>query len=147
LNQAVLKPLSHISIGWELTWDQPFQKYREENGNYSKLVNRLINELEKVTPPQKYHDNEDTLANYLITRLGWNITKVKGSWTGTDYASILAQGGFRDAEETDLIKAAAGRIRYAINFGQVHFDDMEAGHQKTLAIVMTIILYHRLNLI
>jgi hypothetical protein len=147
LDRSVLKPLSHIASGWELIWDQTANKYVEENGNYSKLINQLITELDEVEPPQNYHDNEDTLANYVVNKLRWNISKNKGRWTGADYESILTQGGFSDPDEKDLIKAAAGRIRSAMNFGRTHYDDMETGHQKMLATVMTVILYHRMNLI
>jgi hypothetical protein len=52
------------------------------------------------------------------------------------------QGGVRRSL-TDLVLAAAGRIRSAIIRGQFRFDEMEKAHQKILAGVLSCILYHR----
>ncbi|EBF8391669.1 hypothetical protein NBB52_05625 [Salmonella sp. NW1172] len=57
--------------------------------------------------------------------------------------SILEQGGFSDEDQKNLCLSIAGRIRAAINRHQFHFDDMEKSHQKILADVIAIILYHR----
>lgn len=140
---SVLKPLSYINTGWELTWDAIKNKYFEEDGNFSKLLNELIEKLGKELPPIRYHDNEDTLAEYVKQNLNWDIQKVGSRWTGEDYETILTQGGFSDVDEKNLIKAAAGRIKAAMDFGQIHFDDMEKSHKSILASVLTIILYHR----
>ncbi len=64
---------------------------------------------------------------------------------GDSYTVILEQGGFDDEDQQNLILAAAGRIIAAINYNQLHFDDMEKGHRNMLAEVLAIILYHRYN--
>ena len=56
---------------------------------------------------------------------------------------MIEQGGFKTGGDHDLVDAAAGRIRAAINHGQKHFDDMERGHQVIFAGVLAAILYHR----
>ncbi|CAN5574865.1 hypothetical protein BH11BAC3_BH11BAC3_43840 [soil metagenome] len=143
LDFLVLRPLSHINIGWELTWDSKKNHYIEEDGNFSKLLNDLVSELGKELPPTRYHDNEDTLAEYVKQNLNWDMHKIGSHWTGGDYETILTQGGFSDIDEKNLVTAAAGRIKAAMDFGQAHFDDMEKSHKKILTSVLTIILYHR----
>lgn len=143
LDAMVLKQLEHIRGNWELMWDHDEDKYLEEDNSYAALLNSLIEELGSVTPPEKYHDNEDRLAEYVKDRLGWNISKVGNRWVGVDYLSILEQGGFSDDDEKDLVLAAAGRIVAARDRGQMHFDEMENSHKKILADVLSIILYHR----
>ena len=138
-----LRPLSHIRHDWELLWDSENDRYLHETDSYAELLNDLIDELGTVSPPAKYHDNEDRLAEYTRDRLGWPIHKQGGRWVGADYESILEQGGFDDIDEEDLVLAAAGRIKAAQAHGQNHFDQMEEGHQRMLAAVIAIILYHR----
>lgn len=145
LDYMVLKQLSHICPNWELTWDYENNKYKSEEDSFAEKLNELIEELGKTTPPAKYHNNEDSLAEYVIENLNWKIKKINNKWEGEDYAVILEQGGFGDVEERKLVKAAAGRIQTAIKYGQKHFDDMEEGHQKILGDVLAIILYHRAN--
>ena len=142
LDYIVLRPLDHIRFGWELTWDPSTNTYREESGSFAKLVNELIVQLATTVPPKRYHDNEDRLAEFVRTRLNWNIQKVGKRWIG-NYESILEQGGFDDADQVELLLAAAGRIQAARDHGQVHFDDMEKSHQEMLGAVLSIILYHR----
>lgn len=142
LDYLVLKPLSHIDLNWELTWDENSKKYIEESG-FSRPLNNLIVEINNMEVPEKYHDNEDVLAQYVVEKLKWPIQKVGNRWVGGDYKSILEQGGFSDLNEDNLIKAAAGRIHAAIKFGQTNFDEMEESHKLILATVISIILYHR----
>lgn len=59
------------------------------------------------------------------------------------YLSLLERGGFKFDREADLVTAAAGRIRAAIQYKQLHYDDMEPTHQVILAGVLANILYHR----
>ena len=99
--------------------------------------------MSEVDPSRKYHDNEDRLAEYLQHNSSWNIRKVNERWIGAAYENILEQGGFGDIDQEQLILAAAGRIRAAIERGQTHFDDMEESHRYMLAIVIIVILYHR----
>ena len=143
LDRLVLRPLSHISLNWELTWDRNNQQYLEEENSFAKSLNKLIEELRVITPPLSYYNNEDILANYVVANLKWPIQKIGGRWIGADYQSILEQGGHHDLDENNLILAASGRIKAAIKFGQKHFDDMEPSHKEMLAAVMAIIIYHR----
>lgn len=143
LDRLILRPLSHIKSNWELTWNNKKQKYENEKDSFAQLLNQLVKELGSVNPPARYHDNEDCLAEYVKSNFNWKIKKVTGRWEGEDYAAILENGGFHDSDEENLILAAAGRIKAAINRGQLHFDDMEQSHQKILAEVLAIILYHR----
>lgn len=146
LDYLVLRQLSHISLSWELQWDHNKNEYIRDDDSFAGLLNDLILELANTASPPKYHDNEDTLAEYVKERLNWRIEKVGNRWIGNDYESILEQGGFNDLDEKNLIQAAAGRVKASIEHGQPHFDDMEEGHQKILAGVLVIILYHRDNL-
>ena len=145
LDREVLRPLSHIHANWELTWDEESQKYCEEEDSFAHKLNELIEELENATPPAKYHDNEDRLAEYVRKHLNWNIKKVGKRWIGEDYAAIIEHGGFHDIDEKELVMAAAGRVHAAIRFGQQHYDEMEKSHRRMLAAVMSVILYHRLE--
>ena len=143
LARLVLRQLSHIKENWELTWDDTKQKYIPEENSYSESLNKLIEEMEHIDPPAKYHDNEDCLAEYVKINLNWDIKKVNGRWIGADYPSVLEQGAFNDIDQENLILAAVGRIKAAIMKKQYHFDDMEQSHQKMLADVLAVILYHR----
>jgi len=78
-----------------------------------------------------------------LHELKWPIQKKGNFWIGADYPSILEQGGFRDLDQKNLIAAASGRVHAALNYGQPHFDGMEAGHRHMLAALITIIIYHR----
>ena len=124
-------------------WDTDTETYYEEQGSYAAVLNSLISELQTVLPPERYHDNEDRLAEYVIKNLKWPIRKEGDRWVGPDYKSIIEQGGFDDLDQLDLVSAAAGRIRAAIDRGQKHFDDMEESHRRMLGAVLSIILYHR----
>jgi hypothetical protein len=143
LDYEVLRPLSHITLNWELSWDINEKKYITEEDSFAGLLNELIDELESANPPRKYHDNEDRLAENVKRSLGWNIQKRGKFWVGADYDSIIEQGGFNDINEADLVLAAAGRIKAAQDRGQNHYDEMEQSHRRMLAAVITIILYHR----
>ncbi|MCK5493731.1 MAG: hypothetical protein KAJ14_11535 [Candidatus Omnitrophica bacterium] len=143
LDHLVLRQLCHIKGNWELTWDGEKEEYESEENSYADLLNKLIEEMGNVNPPAKYHDNEDCLAEYVKERLNWNIKKINGCWVGLDYFSILEQGAFDDIDQDHLILAAVGRIKAAIKHKQLHFDEMEQSHQRMLADVLAIILYHR----
>lgn len=130
-------------MSWELKWNAEDNEYEREEGTFATLLNELITELSKTVPPTKYHDNEDYLAEYVKQSLNWNIHKEGGRWIGVDYDAILEQGGFKDINEQNLVQAATGRIKAAIDREQNHFDDMEDSHKRMLAAVMTIIIYHR----
>lgn len=140
-DRLVLRPLDHIRGNWELVWGENDQ-YVEEDDSYAEVLNDLIDNLGVVEPPSRYHDNEDKLAEYLQS-IGWDIRKESGRWVGADYGSILEQGGFNDVDQSELILAAAGRIKAAQDRGQNHFDDMEWGHKQMLSTVLSVILYHR----
>ena len=141
----VTRQLSHINCNWELIWDHEKQEYEPEKESFAALFNRLIEELSEVEPPIRYHENEDCLAEYVISELDWKIKKVNGRWVGQDYTVILEQGGFNDINEKNMMLAASGRIKAAIDRKQFNFDNMEKSHRKMLADVLACILYHRIN--
>ena len=143
LDVIVLRPLSHITANWELFWDAKTEQYVPEHDSFAALLNQMIQELATANPPARYHDNEDALAQYVIQNLNWGIRKQNGRWIGADYESILEQGGFGDADQVELLTAAAGRIHAALARGQQHFDEMEESHQRMLGAVLSIILFHR----
>lgn len=143
LDHMVLRPLSHIRMNWELTWDRETETYCVEDDSYAGALNDLLTELENANPPTRYHDNEDCLAKLVVEDLKWPIKKIGNRWVGADYDSILEQGGFKDVDEANLLLAAAGRIQVAKRLGQAHFDKMEASHQRRLGAVLAIIIYHR----
>lgn len=144
LDRYALEPLSHIDPYWELSWDFENDVYLEENGQgFGRIVNQVISEMNTVTPPSYYHDHEDRLAEYVSQHLNWPIQKVGNRWIGQNYEAILEQGGFHDLNEANLILAASGRIRAAIDHGQLHFDQMEESHMRILAGVFAVIVYHR----
>lgn len=74
LDYAVLRPLSHLNLCWELIWDG--EDYVDKEDTFSGIIIRLIDRMAKVTPPKKYHDNEDILAESVIASLKWRIEKV-----------------------------------------------------------------------
>jgi hypothetical protein len=145
LDHDVLRPLDHLKVNWEISWDDAAQHYKPEEDSFAEDVNTLIDDLAAAAPPKRYHDNEDALANYVIKTLRWPIRKEGNRWVGADYSSILEQGGSEDIDQNNLLAAAAGRVHAAIKLGQVHFDEMEDSHQKMLSAVLSIILYHRLD--
>jgi hypothetical protein len=146
LDHMVLRPLSHIRTNWELTWDRKTGTYIAEDDSYAGLLNDLLAELENCSPPPRYHDNEDCLANYVVEHLRWPISKIGKRWVGADYDSILEQGGLHDIDQANLLFAAAGRIQVAKRLGQSHFDEMEESHRRMLGAVLAIILYCRNDL-
>jgi len=143
LDYLVLKPLFHMQPNWELGWDDEKECYVVEEDSFAGLLNCLVNDLAIATPPHRYHDNEDRLAEYVKAELGWEIRKAGNRWIGADYGSILEQGGFDDVNQKDLLQAAAGRIQAALDRRQMHFDEMEESHRQMLGAVLSIILYHR----
>lgn len=143
LDYLVVRPLSHITLNWELTWDGDKGRYRPEADSFSTMLNEVIEALASCSPPKKYHDHEDRLAEYAAAKLGWPIRKEGNRWIGYDYDLILEQGGGGDVAQAELLAAASGRVQAAIDRGQNGFDEMEDGHRRMLAAVMTIILYHR----
>ncbi|MCK4551141.1 MAG: hypothetical protein KAT91_04255 [Candidatus Aenigmarchaeota archaeon] len=141
----VIKQLSHIKSNWELMWNHDEKKYEPEENSFAKMINDLVVELSKLSPPNNYHDNEDRLVEFCKDNLDWNIEKKGNRWICVDYTSILEQGAFDDIDELNLLLAANGRVKAALDRGQMHFDDMEKSHRKMLADVLAIILYHRNN--
>ena len=150
LEHEVLRPLSHIRGGWELYIDSDTGRYKDEEDTFAWLFNHLIDELARATPPAKYHDSEDRLAEHVQQSLNWKIKKQGNTWVNksgkrlapSDYLVTLEQGGFRFEGDQDLLDAAAGRVEAAIRYGHAHFDEMERGHQVILAEVLAAVLYH-----
>jgi hypothetical protein len=146
LDYLVLRPLSHMDLNWELSWDQHNEVYKTEGGQFAEVLNKLIVEIAKTNPPIKYHDNEDCLAEYVKSTLNLKIYKERGRWLGTDYETILTQGGFEDLNEENLIHVLAGRIKAAIDRKQNHFDNVEKSHKNIIGFVMSIVIYLRYDL-
>lgn len=143
LDYLVLRPLSHIKGNWDLTYDGTEYFFTPEENSFAEEINQLLIDLNNSIVPDSYHDNEDCLAEYVKENLNWDIKKNGSQWEGAEYKLILEQGGFSDDDQQNLLIAAAGRIKVAIDYNQLHFDDMERGHQNILADVLSIILYHR----
>jgi hypothetical protein len=143
LGCVVLQPLAHIRANWKLIWATHEARYRPEQNSFAELMNDLIEEISKTTPPNRYHDSEDRLVECVREHLNWSISKVNGRWDGADCDSIREQGGFGDVYQTDLVAAATGRIWAALERGQLRFENMEESHRNVLAAVLSIVLYHR----
>lgn len=143
LDYEVLRPLSHIRGNWELCIGSGEYHFEDEEDSFAKELSELIDELDATDIPARYHDNEDTLAEYVRDKFDQEIKKVGNRWVGQDYRIILQDAGFFDLNEQNLVQSAKGRIVAAINFNQNHYDDMEDGHRKILAVILALILYHR----
>ena len=151
MEREVLRPLDHIRPHWELLIDSDTGRYKDEEDSFAWLFNNLVDDLDAATPPLRYHNSEDSLAEYAKNNLNWAINKKNGIWVNSeskrlsprDYIHLLSQGGFKGDGDSDLIDAAAGRIKGAIDRGQLHFDDVEQSHQAVLGGVLIVILYHR----
>ncbi len=144
LDYWVLRPLSHITLNWEVSWDHGNGRYAAETDSFAEELNVVIDLIAACPAPVRYHDNEDQLAQWVLRDLGWPIQKKGSRWIGADYASILEQGGFADLDQQELTSASSGRVRAAITHGQSHVDQMEDGHRTVLTALITIIIYHRL---
>lgn len=142
LDYEVLRPLSHIRGNWELSRGTD-TLFEPEEDSFAMELSQLIEELEVAEIPSRYHDNEDQLARYVQEKFDKEIKTVGNRWIGQDYRIILQDAGFFDIDERNLVQSAKGRIVAAINFGQEQYDDMELGHRKMLAVILTLILYHR----
>lgn len=143
LDRFALRPLSHMASNWEATWDHNEQRYASEPDSFAEDLNVVIEQIANAERPHSYHDNEDILAQATLQDLKWPIQKKGKLWVGADYQSILEQGAFRDIGQRNLAMAANGRVHAAMDFGQMHFDDMEMGHLNMLAALITITIYHR----
>ena len=139
----VHRPISHIRSNWELTVGSGDFYFEYEDDSFAKELSELIDELEQTEVPQRYHDNEDTLAEYVQEKFNSEISKVGNRWVGEDYQIILQDAGLFDIDEQNLVQSAKGRIIAAKKFNQNHYDDMEQGHRKMLAVILTLIIYHR----
>lgn len=146
LDREVLRPLSHIRSSWEMAWDHEAKRYEPEEGSFATEMNALIDCVASTPRPDRYHDDEDVVANYLASRPQSTIRKEGNRWVGGDYFQILEQGGFHDIDQHHLRRAATGRVCAAIERGQLTYDDMEEGHRRMLAEILTIILYHSSDL-
>lgn len=143
LDYEVLRPLSHIRGNWELYPGTDEFHFELEEDSFAKELSELIDELGATEIPDRYHDNEDTLAEYVRDKFDSEIRKVGNRWVGREYQIILQDAGFFDINEENLVQSAKGRIIAAQNFNQNHYDEMETGHRKMLAVILTLILYHR----
>lgn len=142
-DHMVTRQLAHVKSNWELIWDHNNKQYEPEDDSFADMINNFVIELSQIEPPTKYHDNEDRLAEYCKSSLRWDIKKCGNRWIGAPYAVILEQGAYKDINQQELLFSISGRIKAALALNQVHFDDMEDGHQKILANVIAIFLFHR----
>jgi hypothetical protein len=55
LDRAVLRPLSHITLNWELTWNHTTKCYEPEDDSFASLLNKTIDELAETEPPADMH--------------------------------------------------------------------------------------------
>lgn len=143
LDYEVLRPLSHIRGNWELFSGTDGYHFEVEEDSFAKELSELIDEIDGAEIPARYHDNEDKLAEYVRDKFEREIKKVGNRWVGSDYRIILQDAGFFDISEYNLVQSAKGRIISAKKYNQNHYDEMEAGHRKMLAVILTLILYHR----
>ncbi|MBB4402945.1 MULTISPECIES: hypothetical protein [Rhizobium/Agrobacterium group] len=143
LDRMTLRPLSHITTSWECAWNRETDQYEPEVDSFAADLNAVIDLVATCERPARYHDHEDTLAERTLRELKWPIQKKGAQWHGADYQAVLEQGAFGDVGQQDLIAAAAGRVHAAMDFGQLHFDDMEERHLNMLAALITIIIFHR----
>ena len=143
LDSFVLRPLSHIAMNWEASWDHETKRYEPEDSSFAEDLNIVIELIVNCPRPLKYHEHEDVLVQLFMGELKWPIQKRGGRWIGADYHFMLEQGAFRDLDQNNLIVAATGRVHAALDHGQNHFDEMEDGHLNMLAALLSIIIYHR----
>lgn len=141
LDYEVLRPLSHIRGDWEFILGH--DDFEDDTNSFAKELCNLIDELEVTEIPARYHDNEDILAEYVQEKFNSEIKKIGNRWVGQDYRIILQNAGFYDLDEQNLVQSAKGRIIASQNFNQNHYDEMEPGHRKMLATILSLILYHR----
>src|SRR3546814_13358936 len=92
-------------------WDDGSASYIAEDDSDADLLNRLIEDIARARPPARYHDNEDRLAHFVISKLKWPISKRGTFWVGADYPSIIEQGGFDDVAQTDLLQIGRASCR------------------------------------
>ncbi|MES0178984.1 hypothetical protein NKJ86_10340 [Mesorhizobium sp. M0025] len=71
LDTMVLRPLSHITMNWEASWDG--ETYSPEAGSFAGDLNEIIEQIAVSARPDRYHDNEDKLAERVIAELRWPI--------------------------------------------------------------------------
>ncbi|TYP94868.1 hypothetical protein LX73_0158 [Fodinibius salinus] len=151
LDLLALKPLSHIHPHWELTWDSKNSQYIPEENSFTEELNELLAHLNRINPPDNYHEYEDRVIKKVQKQSNERLFKLKGEWVEfvkneiieTEYDYLLEQGHLKQYNDFDLLKAATGRIKAAIKREQNHFDDMEHSHQLVLAAILSIILYVR----
>jgi len=143
LDYEVLRPLSHIRANWELSSGWEDFHFQVEGDSFAKELSELIDELERTQIPVRYHDNEDRLAEYVKEKFDQEIKKIGNRWVGMEYQIILQDAGLFDINEQHLVQSAKGRIIAAQKYQQNHYDDMEFGHRKMLAVILSLILYHR----
>lgn len=51
LDRAVLRPLSHITLNWELTWKHGEKRYEPEEGSFAGDQNALIDCIAEAPRP------------------------------------------------------------------------------------------------
>ncbi len=143
LLELSLIQLEHIRSNWDLYWDDSNMRYSEEEDSFAKELNELIIDIASAEPPKHYHDNEDILVGFYNQNCQDKAYKEGNLWKGEGYKTILEQGGFEDYQQADMVQAAAGRVKAALDRSQYNIDSMEKGHRQILCDIIANILYHR----
>ncbi len=144
LDYLALRPLAHIRGNWDVTWDPAAGRYEPEEDSFAQHLNVLIEDIATCEPPTSYHEHEDSLAERCRDKMKWPISKVGNRWIGVkDYHAILEAGSIPYYDQDELVLSSAGRMKAAMQRGQMHFDDMEKSHRYVLGGVMAIIIYWR----
>lgn len=143
LDIMVLKPLSHIRPDWELSWYGSIDEYKPSVDSFAYELQQLIYEIEACVAPDDYHLHEDIVIKSTPQEFNEEVYKQGRLWIGQSYQILLQNGGLFDDDAKNLVMATAGRIAVAKRHGQLHFDQMDFSHQKILAIIMALVLYHR----
>ena len=149
LAHEVLRPISHVRENWEL-FPGKTEPYEVEQDSFSSELNTLIKEISVTTPPKNYHKFENNVASYMTAIRDGEYELKNGIWWDHNSGKklnietlefVLEQGSSGWVAAPELVSAAAGRVKAALHYGQQHYDAMEPGHRKMLAILLTIILF------
>jgi hypothetical protein len=152
LDRSVLRPLSHIAMSWELRRTETVGVFMEEEDSLAVLMNQLILDISRATPPADYHAHEDAVIrlregidNGAIYQEGrrWRDRKTGEPLHKSSISSLMEQASIRYEDVPDLVLAAAGRVATALKFGDANFDDLDNGHADMLAEVLTVIIFIR----
>ncbi len=154
LDRAVLRPLSHIALSWELRRTDTVGVFMEEEDSLAALMNQLILDISRATPPADYHAHEDAVirlrdgienGTIYLERKRWRDRQTGEPLDKSTLGSLMEQASIIYEDIPDLVLAAAGRVATAMKHGDATFDDLDDGHADMLAEILTIIIWVRAN--